>query len=78
MIEKTEEKIYEPYEEGYFNMTKEQLSKIEFLSLWYGYPYQAPFFGFCLKDGHTHPYAENLKKEWEEKHGPMPSITIID
>ncbi len=70
----TEEKKFEPYDDMYFNLTKEELERIDSLSLWCGYPYEAPFFGFCLKDGHTHPYAEKKKKEWEEKHGPMPPV----
>ncbi len=78
MAEKIEEKQYEPYDDRYFTMTRKQLEQIDFLSLWYGYPYEAPFFGFRLEDGHTHHYADLDKKEWEEKHGPMPPITIID
>lgn len=78
MTKKAEEKKCELYDNKYFTMTKEQLSKIEFLSLWYGYPYEAPFFGFCLVDGQTNPYAEDLKKIWEAKYGPMPPVTIID
>ncbi len=69
-----EKKQYESPELKYLNLTKEELERIDFLSLWYGYPYEAPFFGFRLVDGHTHPYAEEMKKEWEENHGPMPPI----
>ena len=78
MIEKSEEKKYEPYDDSYFTMTREQLDRLEYLSLWYGFPYEAPFFGMRLVDGKTNPLAKTQKKEWEEKHGPMPPITIIE
>lgn len=78
MTDKTDGKKYEPYDDSYFTMTRKQLDRLERLSLWYGYPYDAPFFGMELVDGHTNPCAEHLKKDWEEKHGPMPPITIIE
>lgn len=78
MAEKTEEKKYEPYDNFYFTLTRKQLDKIEFLSLWYGFPYDAPFFGMSLVDGYTNPCAKNMKKAWEEKHGPMPPVKIIE
>ncbi len=78
MTEFSDEKRYEPYDEQYFTMTRELLTKIEFLSLWFGFPYEAPFFGMCLEDGHTNPLAENMKKAWEAKNGPMPPITILE
>ncbi len=78
MADNSEDKKYEPYDDQYFTMTRGQLNRIIFASLWCGYPYEAPFFGFCLEDGHTHHYANRMKKRWEEKHGPMPPITIIE
>lgn len=78
MTEKIEEKEYEPYDDRYFTMTREQLTRIEFASLWSGFPYEAPFFGYGLVDGHPHPFAESQLKEWEKKHGPLPPITIIE
>lgn len=78
MAENIEETKYEPYDDTYFTLTRSQLKSLEFMSLFSGYPYEAPFFGYGLVDGKPHPYASHQLKEWEEKHGPLPPITIIE
>lgn len=78
MAENTEEKKYEPYDDRYFTLTRKQLDQMDRVSIFYGFPYEAPFFGYPLVDGDTHPYGRSLRKEWEAKHGPMPPVTIIE
>ena len=55
MSEKMEEKEYEPYDDRYFTMTREQLTRIEFASLWSGCAYESTFIGFGLVAGHPPP-----------------------
>ncbi len=62
----------------YFRMTRRQYESLVMESVFYGFPYEAPFFGLCLVDGKTNPIADDRVAEWEKKHGPMPPITIID
>lgn len=78
MTDSSDVSKYEPYDDSYFKMTRSQLKSMELMSVFHGFPYEAPFFGFMLVDDKPHPYAKTQIEEWEKKHGPLPAITIIE